>query len=56
MTASSKSRIDNIISQFASQWNLLFADVVVITILPLILFMFFQKQIVSGLTAGAIKG
>ncbi len=43
-------------SQFSSQWNLLFADVVVITIPPLIMFMFFQKQIVSGLTAGAIKG
>ena len=43
-------------SQFSSQWNLLFADVVVITIPPLIMFMFFQKQIVSGMTAGAIKG
>jgi raffinose/stachyose/melibiose transport system permease protein len=44
------------ISQFSSQWNLLFADVVVITIPPLIMFMFFQQQIVSGTTAGAIKG
>jgi raffinose/stachyose/melibiose transport system permease protein len=44
------------ISQFFSQWHLLFADVIVITILPLIMFMFFQRQIVSGLTAGAIKG
>jgi raffinose/stachyose/melibiose transport system permease protein len=44
------------ISQFSSQWNLLFADVVVITIPPLIMFMFFQRQIVSGLTSGAIKG
>ncbi len=44
------------ISQFSSQWNLLFADVVVITIPPLIMFLFFQRQIVSGLTAGAIKG
>ncbi len=44
------------ISQFTSQWNLLFADVVVITILPLIMFMFFQRQIVSGMTGGAIKG
>ena len=43
-------------SQFSSQWNLLFADVVVITILPFIMFMFFQRQIVSGMTAGAIKG
>lgn len=46
----------NFISQFNSQWNLLFADVVVITIPPLIMFMFFQRQLVSGLTAGAIKG
>ncbi|HLE92216.1 MAG TPA: carbohydrate ABC transporter permease [Anaerolineales bacterium] len=44
------------ISQFSSQWNLLFANVVVITIPPLIMFMFFQRQIVSGMTAGAIKG
>jgi len=44
------------ISQFSSQWNLLFADVVVITIPPLIMFMFFQRQIVSGLTGGSIKG
>jgi raffinose/stachyose/melibiose transport system permease protein len=44
------------ISQFSSQWNLLFADVIVITIPPLIMFMFFQRQIVSGMTTGAIKG
>ncbi len=44
------------ISQFSSAWNLLFADVLVITIPPLIMFMFFQRQIVSGMTAGAIKG
>jgi raffinose/stachyose/melibiose transport system permease protein len=44
------------ISQFSSQWNLLFADVVLITIPPLIMFMFFQRQIVAGMTAGAVKG
>jgi raffinose/stachyose/melibiose transport system permease protein len=44
------------ISQFSSQWHLLFADVVVIMILPLIMFMFFQRQIVSGLTSGAVRG
>jgi raffinose/stachyose/melibiose transport system permease protein len=43
-------------SQFTSQWNLLFADVVVITIPPLIMFLFFQRQIVSGMTVGAVKG
>jgi raffinose/stachyose/melibiose transport system permease protein len=43
-------------SQFSSQWNLLFADVLIITVLPLIMFLFFQRQIVAGLTAGAVKG
>jgi raffinose/stachyose/melibiose transport system permease protein len=43
------------ISQFGSQWNLLFAAVLLITIPPLILFIFFQRQIVSGLTSGAIR-
>jgi raffinose/stachyose/melibiose transport system permease protein len=43
-------------SQFSSQWNLLFADVVIITIPPLIVFLFFQRQIVEGMTTGAIKG
>ncbi|MCG3208810.1 MAG: L-arabinose transport system permease protein AraQ [Anaerolineae bacterium] len=44
------------ISQFGSQFNLLFADVLVMTIIPLIIFIFFQKQLVSGMTKGAIKG
>ncbi len=44
------------ISQFSSAWNLLFADVIIITILPLLMFMFFQRQIVAGMTAGAVKG
>ena len=43
-------------SQFAQQWNLLFADVLLITIPPLIMFIFFQRQIISGMTAGSIKG
>jgi len=43
-------------NQYNSKWNLLFTDVVIITIPPLILFMFFQRQIVSGMTSGAIKG
>jgi raffinose/stachyose/melibiose transport system permease protein len=44
------------ISQFGSQFNLLFADVVVMTIIPLIVFLFFQRQLVSGMIGGAIKG
>lgn len=43
-------------SQYNSQWNLLFSNVILITIPPLIVFMFFQQQIVSGMTAGTVKG
>ncbi|MDY7102156.1 MAG: carbohydrate ABC transporter permease [Actinomycetota bacterium] len=45
----------NFQGQFATQWNLLFMDVLLITIPPLIMFMFFNRKIVAGLTAGAIK-
>jgi raffinose/stachyose/melibiose transport system permease protein len=44
------------ISQFTAQYNLLFADVIVMTIIPLIVFIFFQRQLVSGMMGGAIKG
>ena len=43
-------------SQFTSSWNLLFADVVIITVPPLIMYIFFQRQIVAGMTSGAVKG
>lgn len=44
------------ISQFSSRWDLLFANVIIITIPPLVMYIFFQKQIVAGLTSGAVKG
>jgi raffinose/stachyose/melibiose transport system permease protein len=43
-------------SQFSSQRNLFFAEVLVITLLPFIMFVFFQRQIASGMTKSAIKG
>jgi raffinose/stachyose/melibiose transport system permease protein len=46
----------NFQSQYNTQYNLLFADILLITIPPLIMFIFFNRKIVSGLTAGAIKG
>jgi raffinose/stachyose/melibiose transport system permease protein len=46
----------NFQSQYSTQWNLLFMDIVLITIPPLLAFVFFNRKIVSGLTAGAIKG
>ncbi|MFG1949348.1 carbohydrate ABC transporter permease [Nonomuraea sp. NPDC048826] len=46
----------NFQSQYTTQWNLLFMDIVLITIPPLLLFVFFNRKIVAGMTAGAIKG
>ncbi|MBB5783130.1 carbohydrate ABC transporter permease [Nonomuraea jabiensis] len=46
----------NFQSQYNTQWNLLFMDIVLITIPPLLLFVFFNRKIVAGMTAGAIKG
>jgi raffinose/stachyose/melibiose transport system permease protein len=46
----------NFQSTYVTNYNLLFADILLITIPPLIMFMFFQRRIVDGLTAGAVKG
>jgi raffinose/stachyose/melibiose transport system permease protein len=46
----------NFQSQFNTQFNLLFTNILLITIPPLIVFLFFNRQIVAGLTAGAVKG
>ena len=46
----------NFQSQFSTQYNLLFTNILLITIPPLIVFLFFNRQIVAGLTAGAVKG
>lgn len=46
----------NFQSQSVSQWNLLFMDVLLITIPPLIMYIFFNRQIVAGMTSGAVKG
>ena len=46
----------NFQSQFSTQWNLLFTNILLITIPPLVMYIFFQKQIVAGMTSGAVKG
>jgi raffinose/stachyose/melibiose transport system permease protein len=46
----------NFQSQYQTSWNLLFTDILLITIPPLIMYIFFNRQIVEGLTAGAVKG
>ncbi|WP_327699298.1 carbohydrate ABC transporter permease [Streptomyces sp. NBC_00459] len=46
----------NFQSQYTTSYNLLFMDILLITIPPLIMFLFFNRQIVAGMTAGAVKG
>lgn len=46
----------NFQGQFQTQFNLLFMNILLVTIPPLIVFIFFNRQIVAGMTAGAVKG
>ncbi|MFC3705341.1 carbohydrate ABC transporter permease [Devosia honganensis] len=46
----------NFQSQFSTAYNLLFTNILLITVPPLIVFLFFNRQIVAGMTAGAVKG
>lgn len=46
----------NYMSQAGTTYNLLFANILVITIPMLIMYVFFQRQIVAGMTSGAVKG
>ncbi len=48
--------IYNFQSVFSTQYNLLFMDILLVTIPPLVLFIFFNRQIVAGMTSGAVKG
>ena len=46
----------NFQSQMLSQWNLLFTNILLITVPPLVMYIFFNRQIVAGMTSGAVKG
>ncbi|GAA3403503.1 carbohydrate ABC transporter permease [Pseudarthrobacter polychromogenes] len=46
----------NFQSQFTTAYNLLFMNILLITIPPLVMYLFFNRQIVAGMTAGAVKG
>jgi len=42
--------------QFSTQWNLVFADIVIISAPLLVIYFALQRYIIAGLTAGATKG
>lgn len=46
----------NFTSQFQTNYNLLFMDILLITVPMVIMFAIFNKRIVAGMTAGAVKG
>ena len=46
----------NYVSRYLTRYNLLFTDILYITIFPLLAFILFNKKIIAGMTAGAIKG
>ncbi|TYA15301.1 carbohydrate ABC transporter permease [Paenibacillus faecis] len=48
--------IYNFYGKYSRDWNLIFANLVLTSLPVFILYLFGQKYIVSGLTAGAVKG
>jgi len=46
----------NFQSQYDTDYNLLFTTILLITIPPLLMYIFFNRRIVAGLTGGAVKG
>ncbi|WP_188995921.1 carbohydrate ABC transporter permease [Paenibacillus nasutitermitis] len=43
-------------SMYGTQWELLFADLIICALPVLIFYMFAQKHLIAGMTAGAVKG
>lgn len=48
--------IYSFLGSHSSDWNLLFADITLISLPIIVMYLFLQKYIVAGMTAGAVKG
>jgi len=48
--------INNLVSSFGTQWQLLTAAAFISMILPLVIFIALQRYFVEGITTGAVKG
>jgi raffinose/stachyose/melibiose transport system permease protein len=46
----------NFKSQFTTQYNLLFANILLVVVPALVMFIFFNRKIVEGMAAGSVKG
>ena len=51
-----KKRVKTGLEVKKSDWNLLFANITLISLPIIAIYCFLQKYIVSGMTAGAVKG
>jgi ABC-type glycerol-3-phosphate transport system permease component len=48
--------VQALIGQYMTDWNLLASSAIIFAIPPLVLFFIFEKALLKGLTAGAVKG
>lgn len=48
--------VQALIGQYMTDWNLLCSSAIIFAIPPLVLFFLFEKALLRGLTAGAVKG
>lgn len=46
----------NFYGQYFSDWNYVFADLVIVALPVAALYLYFQKYVIAGITAGAVKG
>ena len=46
----------NFMGKFSNEYNVLFANIVIITVPMLVLFIIFNKKIIDGMVAGSVKG
>ncbi|MNE16888.1 L-arabinose transport system permease protein AraQ [compost metagenome] len=48
--------IYNFLGTYSSQWNLIFANIVVVSVPVVLLYLLLQNYIIDGMTAGSVKG
>ncbi|MCM3749714.1 carbohydrate ABC transporter permease [Paenibacillus pasadenensis] len=46
----------NFVSQYGTQWHYVFADLLLVMLPMLIVYLFLQRYIIEGMTAGSVKG
>ena len=50
------STIYNLMNEYGTRWNMVMAYGVLLVLPPILIFIFGQKYVISGLAGGAVKG